>query len=120
MQRGSGCIWSAQGFLEEVMEEGWVLDGTIAQDSAQAAGIWGLREGVSVALKHAGAVALCPSWPSGQAGEPVQAWMLQCRSGTLCRGAYKRHADLCHQFNFCGINRTGRYSSVPPHSLSGM
>ena len=44
-----------QAFLEEVMEEGWVLDGTIAQDSAQAAGIWGLREGISVALKHAGA-----------------------------------------------------------------
>ena len=38
------------------MEEGWVLDGTIAQDSAQVAGIWGLREGISVALKHAGAL----------------------------------------------------------------
>ena len=32
-----------------------VLDGTIAQDSAQIAGIWGIREGISVALKHAGA-----------------------------------------------------------------
>ncbi len=37
------------------MEEGLVADGTIAQDSAQVAGIWALREGVSVALKHAGA-----------------------------------------------------------------
>ena len=37
------------------MEEGWVLDGTIAQDSTQVAGIWALREGISVALKHAGA-----------------------------------------------------------------
>ena len=46
---------SAQGFLEEVMEEGMVLDGTIAQDSTQIAGIWGIREGISVALKHAGA-----------------------------------------------------------------
>lgn len=36
------------------MEEGLVLDGTIAQDSTQTAGIWGLREGISVALKHAG------------------------------------------------------------------
>jgi hypothetical protein len=38
-----------------VLEEGLVADGTIAQDSAQVAGIWALREGVSVALKHAGA-----------------------------------------------------------------
>ncbi|CAK0772713.1 hypothetical protein CVIRNUC_003992 [Coccomyxa viridis] len=45
-----------QGFLEEVMEEGMVLDGTIAQDSTQIAGIWGIREGISVALKHAGPV----------------------------------------------------------------
>ena len=37
------------------MEEEMVLDGTIAQDSAQIAGIWGIREGISVALKHAGA-----------------------------------------------------------------
>jgi hypothetical protein len=37
------------------MGEGLVLDGTIAQDSTQTAGIWGLREGISVALKHAGA-----------------------------------------------------------------
>ena len=55
----SGCIVRmrgfAQGFLEEVMEEGMVLDGTIAQDSTQIAGIWGIREGISVALKHAGA-----------------------------------------------------------------
>lgn len=43
-----------QSFLEEVMEEEMVLDGTIAQDSAQIAGIWGIREGISVALKHAG------------------------------------------------------------------
>lgn len=48
-----------QAFLEEVMEEGWVLDGTIAQDSTQTAAIWGLREGISVALKHAGATPPC-------------------------------------------------------------
>lgn len=54
-------VWQAswavrcwQAFLEEVMEEGWVLDGTIAQDCTQVNGIWGLREGISVALKHAG------------------------------------------------------------------
>lgn len=44
-----------QAFLEEVMEEEMVLDGTIAQDTTQVAGIWGIREGISVALKHAGA-----------------------------------------------------------------
>lgn len=31
-----------------------VTDGTIAQDSSQANGIWQLREGISVALRHAG------------------------------------------------------------------
>ncbi len=46
--------FALQSFLEEVMEEEMVLDGTIAQDSAQIAGIWGIREGISVALKHAG------------------------------------------------------------------
>lgn len=51
-----------QAFLEEVMEEGLVADGTLAQDGAQVAGIWALREGISVALKHAGAL------PSGSLG----------------------------------------------------
>ncbi|KAK9827995.1 hypothetical protein WJX81_006665 [Elliptochloris bilobata] len=45
-----------EAFLEEVMEEGLVADGTLAQDSTQVAGIWGLREGISVALRHAGPV----------------------------------------------------------------
>ena len=52
-----------QGFLEEVMGEEMVLDGTIAQDSAQIAGIWGIREGISVALKHAGASLLWKHYP---------------------------------------------------------
>ena len=41
------------------MEEEIVADGTIAQDSSQMEGIWGLREGISVALRHAGGP-LCP------------------------------------------------------------
>ena len=36
------------------MEEELVVDGTIAQDTSQMHSIWGLREGISVALKHAG------------------------------------------------------------------
>lgn len=51
MGRGT---WDAQRFLQGVMEEGLVEDGTIAQDSGQAAGIWAVREGITVALKHAG------------------------------------------------------------------
>lgn len=47
------CVW--QGFLTDAMEEGLIADGTIAQDTGQAQGIWGLREGISVALRHAGA-----------------------------------------------------------------
>lgn len=43
------------------MEEGLIADGTIAQDTGQAQGIWGLREGISVALRHAGqASTRCP------------------------------------------------------------
>ncbi|CAI5471688.1 unnamed protein product [Closterium sp. Yama58-4] len=43
-------------FLEGVMEEGAVEDGTVAHDSTQAAAIWHLREGVAEALQRAGAV----------------------------------------------------------------
>ncbi len=43
-------------FLQHVMDEGLVVDGTMAQDDTQAAGIWRVRECISEALKHAGAV----------------------------------------------------------------
>ncbi|CAI5489134.1 unnamed protein product [Closterium sp. Naga37s-1] len=43
-------------FLEGVMEDGAVEDGTVAHDSTQAAAIWHLREGVAEALQRAGAV----------------------------------------------------------------
>ena len=43
-----------EAFLEEVYADGVVADGTIAQDSTQAAGIWHLRESISVGLRHAG------------------------------------------------------------------
>lgn len=42
-------------FLEEVMEEGLVEDGTVAQSEAQAQGIWRVREGVTEALARRGA-----------------------------------------------------------------
>ena len=44
-------------FLLQVMGEGLVTDGTIAQDSTQAKGIWYIREGITEALRHRGAAA---------------------------------------------------------------
>jgi len=41
-------------FLEEVMEEGVVLDGTIAESDAAAQKIWNVREAISEACLHAG------------------------------------------------------------------
>eukprot|EP00873_Tetraselmis_striata_P040079 jgi/Tetstr1/460343/TSEL_005643.t1 len=41
-------------FLEEVMLDGTVNDGTIAESDSAAAGIWRLREGISEACLHAG------------------------------------------------------------------
>ena len=55
---------SVQGFLEAAMEEGLIADGTVAQDTSQAQGIWGLREGISVALRHAGPLP-CANAPAG-------------------------------------------------------
>lgn len=43
-------------FLNGIMEAGVVEDGTIAQNSAQAAGVWRLREGISESLVRRGAV----------------------------------------------------------------
>eukprot|EP00124_Ichthyophonus_hoferi_P002563 Ihof_evm2s179 gene=Ihof_evmTU2s179 len=43
-------------FLADIMEKEYCLDGTLAQDSKQAADIWALREGVAEALMHDGAV----------------------------------------------------------------
>ena len=43
-------------FLEGVMEDGSVADGTIAQDETQTAAIWSIREGVTEALSKTGAV----------------------------------------------------------------
>jgi hypothetical protein len=38
------------------MEEGYVADGVVAQDSAQQAQIWSLREGITTALSESGTV----------------------------------------------------------------
>lgn len=46
-------------FLEEAYEEEIIVDGTIAQDSAQQAGIWSLRESISEGLRHAGTTQCC-------------------------------------------------------------
>ena len=43
-----------EAFLEDIQQSG-VSDGTLAQDSSQAAAIWGLRENISEGLRHAGA-----------------------------------------------------------------
>lgn len=43
-------------FLAGLLEEALVEDGTVAQDGVQAQGIWRLRESISEALRHAGAV----------------------------------------------------------------
>jgi len=45
-----------EAFLESGLEDGLLLDGTIAMDQTQAAGLWRIREGVSEALSRAGAV----------------------------------------------------------------
>ena len=43
-------------FLERAMDQGVVTNGVVAQDSAQAAGIWRIREGITEALRHRGAI----------------------------------------------------------------
>ena len=43
-------------FLENVMESGAVVDGTIAADETQAKAIWGVREGITGALAREGCV----------------------------------------------------------------
>jgi len=43
-------------FLEEAMGAGFVTDGVVAQDSAQMAHFWSLREGITSALSMAGTV----------------------------------------------------------------
>lgn len=45
-----------EAFLDDAMSTGLVEDGVVAQDSAQAASIWRLREGITEALRHRGAI----------------------------------------------------------------
>ena len=45
-----------QAFLEHVMEESVVADGTLAQDMTQVANLWSCREGITEALNHWGGV----------------------------------------------------------------
>lgn len=41
-------------FLEEAYNDELVVNGIIAQDSAQQAAVWNLRESISEGLRHAG------------------------------------------------------------------
>ncbi len=43
-------------FLEFVMEEGIIVDGTVAQDETQVKSLWGWREGIPECLGHWGGV----------------------------------------------------------------
>ena len=43
-----------EAFLEEAYKDEIVVDGIIAQDSAQQAAVWKLRESISEGLRHAG------------------------------------------------------------------
>ncbi|KAK4455990.1 hypothetical protein QBC34DRAFT_388563 [Podospora aff. communis PSN243] len=45
-----------QTFLESVMEQGIVADGTLAQDETQLRSLWTWREGITEALGHLGGV----------------------------------------------------------------
>ncbi|KAG7670602.1 hypothetical protein Ndes2526A_g00376 [Nannochloris sp. 'desiccata'] len=45
-----------ESFLDAAMSSGVIVDGAIAQDSAQAASMWKLREGITEALRHRGAI----------------------------------------------------------------
>lgn len=45
-----------ENFIETAMQEGCVADGILAQDTAQAAGIWRIREGITESLRHRGAI----------------------------------------------------------------
>jgi D-2-hydroxyglutarate dehydrogenase len=45
-----------ESFLDAAMSAGVVIDGVMAQDSIQAAGIWKLREGITEALRHRGGI----------------------------------------------------------------
>ncbi|EGD78013.1 D-2-hydroxyglutarate dehydrogenase [Salpingoeca rosetta] len=45
-----------EGFLETVMSDELVVDGTVAQDAGQASALWGIRERITEALQHDGTV----------------------------------------------------------------
>lgn len=43
-----------EGFLEQVMSQGFVADGVVAQDASQIKALWGWREGIAEAISKAG------------------------------------------------------------------
>jgi len=87
--------------LEEVMEEEMVLDGTIAQDTTQIAGIWGIREGISVALKHAG-------------GPPYAHILSAPKNSSMIK--VPACLDPCHRAAFCALLACS--SALQQHALS--
>lgn len=42
--------------VEDVMEQGWVEDGCLAQDASQAQALWAIREGIPEACSKSGSV----------------------------------------------------------------
>lgn len=53
---GEADIAKLESFLADLVEDGTVLNGTLAQDKTQAANLWSWREGIPEALGHFGGV----------------------------------------------------------------
>lgn len=74
-------------FLEHVMSEGKVIDGVLAQDSAQFTGIWSLREGIPEACGKFGSVYKYDlSIPVGNMYEVVEKVRERLREKGLLKG----------------------------------
>jgi FAD/FMN-containing dehydrogenase len=53
---GEADLAKLESFLADLMEDGTVLNGTLAQDKTQATNLWSWREGIPEALGHFGGV----------------------------------------------------------------
>ncbi|CAK9785571.1 uncharacterized protein COLE_06884 [Cutaneotrichosporon oleaginosum] len=74
-------------FLEHVMAEGKVIDGVLAQDSAQFTGIWSLREGIPEACGKFGSVYKYDlSIPVGKMYDVVEKVRARVREAGLLKG----------------------------------
>jgi FAD/FMN-containing dehydrogenase len=72
-----------EGFLEQVVESGEVVDGAVAQDAKQAASFWAIRDNVSVAMNTGSLLLYDVSLPQQRYYELVEE--LRCApTGPLC------------------------------------